>query len=77
MVNQATYSCALGMRLVHFLSCDLVPPISICAALCIVLVYVRVRVRACLALSTLGLPWRLFSESSRSVMPLLFKIVTK
>ena len=67
MVNQATYSCALGM---HFLSCDLVPPI-ICA------VYVRVRVRTCLALSTLGLPWRLFSESSRSVMPLLFKIVTK
>ena len=35
------------------------------------------RVRACLALSTLGLPWHLFSESSRSVMPLLFKIVMK
>ena len=27
MVNQATYSCALGMQLVHFLSCDLAPPI--------------------------------------------------
>ena len=65
MVNQATYLCALGMRLVHFLSCALVPPI--CA--------VYVSERAWLSLnycssSVLGLPWCLFSESSRSVMPL-------
>ena len=43
--------------------------------------YVYVSERAWLSLnycssSVLGLPWRLFSESSRSVMLLLFKIVT-